>query len=131
MKRSCATCKHLGNRPPEPIKGTLERPDGYACGVLYVVTQHRYLTPYWPGDIVTWSQLQSYQIEAEPLVIIDPERTDTDSAGAVVREGVEPFACRAWNVEEREMPNRWAPIVKYDVRWDAFKGRYVRRKEAA
>jgi hypothetical protein len=131
-ERSCATCRHL-TRPEYAIDhtGKLVEPDSseYRCNVLFVVTRHVWQTPFWPGDIVTWNQMQRYRLDTRPLVILDPHRTETNSAGAVIRAGVEPFSCRAWNVDELEMPDRWKPAAEYDVRWDAFKGRYVRRPE--
>lgn len=111
--RSCATCKHLIKRPPEWVKDHYEQPEGHTCGVLYVATNHPYQTPFFGGDIVTWSQAQRHRIKITPLIILNPE----------------PFACRAWNADELTMPDRWKPAAEYDSVFDAFKGRYVRRDE--
>lgn len=131
--RSCATCKHLGRPPARLVKGKLEEPAEFEhrCGVLFVIVQRRKYTPYGVGDIVTWNQVQRHQLDTEPLKIIDPERKETNRAGELVRKGIEPFACRAWNADEATMPDRWEPVVLYDVRWEPRLGRYVRSERNA
>lgn len=129
--RSCATCRHLKPRSRRWVNGAIVEPGEFdhECGVLYAVTQRGYMTPFAAGDIVTWNQAQRFQLKVTPLAIIDPERKETNSKGQVIRAGVEPFSCRAWNAAEATMPDRWRPAAIYDVVWDGHKGRYVRRAD--
>lgn len=111
----CATCRHL--RPWVAFKrdGTpADRdPFQFECAALEVVAMHRWGTRYERGDIVTGREATYWNLETEPLLIRDPEHTETDSAGRVIRADREPMGCSAWNADPLTIPVSWEPKRRF------------------